>query len=214
MRKIFTLLAVMFVASFSFAQTHTVTFNVNVQPAIDSGLFNPAVDTNAIFLAGNIWGWAEPGSDTTLQCTDVDGDKVYTFTCDTVKDGEIQFKFFIIYSGAATWNNGEWAGDPNRTHTISSDTTLNFNWGVNGLAAATKEISNLNITVYPNPASDYVKVNTNNGSAQLFDLSGKVLVNQDLATSNVINTNDLSAGVYIIKIENAEGVYTQKLIVK
>lgn len=73
-----------------------------------------------------------------------------------------------------------------------------------------------NFSIYPNPASDYVNVeiaNANNATVQITDITGKVVMEQQVEnTSNArINTSELNTGIYIMKI-NAEGkIFTQKL---
>jgi hypothetical protein len=57
------------------------------------------------------------------------------------------------------------------------------------------------IQVYPNPFTDYVVINaTENGTATICDLSGKVLLNTALkADKNTLNTSSLTKGIYILR---------------
>jgi hypothetical protein len=60
------------------------------------------------------------------------------------------------------------------------------------------------ISVYPNPAKDYVTVElpeNTAGTLALFDLNGKIVINQPVR-GNVatINTTSLSAGVYMLRL--------------
>ncbi|MDP4263226.1 MAG: T9SS type A sorting domain-containing protein [Bacteroidota bacterium] len=76
-----------------------------------------------------------------------------------------------------------------------------------------------NITVFPNPATDHIRIvgnssNDNLAKAQIFDLSGKMLIEQKLLTgSNTISINKLPVGAYIVRVESNNGTaYNQKII--
>jgi hypothetical protein len=214
MKKISILVFAM-VAFFSLNAQHTVTLNVDMRPAIDSGLFNPADTTNAVFIAGDFWNgvnqWNQPGSNLDFQMTDADGDTIYSITLDTVADN-IAFKFFLVFDGNASWDNGEWPGDPNREATISSDTSLTFQWGILQTAGI-RSIENLNITIFPVPASQFITINSE-GFAQIYNTNGKLVISQNLSDSKTINVANLTPGVYFVKVKNAQGVATQKIIIK
>ena len=60
------------------------------------------------------------------------------------------------------------------------------------------------ISVYPNPAKDYIVVEfpeNTIGTLALFDLNGKIFINQSVnCSSTTINTSSLSAGTYILRL--------------
>ena len=68
-----------------------------------------------------------------------------------------------------------------------------------------------NITIFPNPAADYIYVNSNDvESIEVYSLSGQLV-----ATSNGANSMDVSslaAGNYIVRIFTPQGVQAQKLM--
>lgn len=79
---------------------------------------------------------------------------------------------------------------------------------------------NAAISLYPNPANENVKVTYNGTSTQdvnlvLTNLQGQIVYNQMFFnTSNIdelINVSNLANGMYILKIQNAEGVFTQQI---
>ncbi len=90
--------------------------------------------------------------------------------------------------------------------------TIKFN-----LADATVGIENLStekITIYPNPASDFITINTSEkASIKVFDITGKLKISENL-TGNTLNISTLSEGVYFISIQTETGVYNTKFIVK
>jgi hypothetical protein len=62
------------------------------------------------------------------------------------------------------------------------------------------------IEVYPNPASDYIKVvipSEENTTLNIFSMEGKILKSLPLVSkNNLINIKDLSVGVYLMELSN------------
>jgi hypothetical protein len=68
------------------------------------------------------------------------------------------------------------------------------------------------ISVYPNPTNSILYVNgMENANIQLFDLTGKLLINQQNA-DNQINVSSLQNGIYSIKITNESGTVIRKFV--
>jgi len=206
MKKLFTFIVVMFFASFIFAQPFNVTFSVDMTAPIGTGDF--VVGTDHVWLTGSMCDWSEPGIGTSIELTDGDADGKYTGTLSVAAAGEISYKFFKNDG----WSGGEWNGDPNRTDDIQADVTLLKVWGDQANSIA--DVKNLFVTVFPNPAVDYFVVNAQNGIASIIDITGKVLISQNLSISNSINVSSLSTGIYFIKVENNEGTTVQKVVIK
>lgn len=114
--------------TFTTITKYNVTFNVDMSlvEGYDSS-------SDILYIAGNIAGWVEPGSNTDLVLTDTDGNMIYTIvlpvdlTADPVVS-DIAYKFFLN----AGWGGGEWNGDPDRTATITENTTLDHIFGNQG----------------------------------------------------------------------------------
>ncbi len=73
------------------------------------------------------------------------------------------------------------------------------------------------LSIYPNPASDIVKVNSeeNINYIEILNISGQIVSFENVNTNNAeINISNLSSGVYFIKVYTANDVTTQKLIVE
>ena len=89
-------------------------------------------------------------------------------------------------------------------------------------ASIDESVNSFGVSVYPNPASDEVKVSFNlNGAAaatvNVIDMTGKVVASQEAAAgSNAvsINTSNLSAGVYSVSFTANNTTVTKKLVVK
>lgn len=71
------------------------------------------------------------------------------------------------------------------------------------------------LRIYPNPATDVVFVTSNSGAmknVQLFDLSGKKVL--DVDTTSSFQVNALANGIYVMKVTEEGKTSTSKLIVK
>ena len=92
--------------------------------------FNP--ETQMVYIAGDLPGvtsWETPGSNPALALTRANANSPYSITL-ALPEGNIAYKFFANNAGQATWDNGEWGGDPNRTAVVTADTTIKHLYGV------------------------------------------------------------------------------------
>lgn len=76
-------------------------------------------------------------------------------------------------------------------------------------------------SLYPNPATDVVTVKSGNDinltAAAVYDLSGKLLMQQQFSVSseNTVSVGNLPAGIYLMQLTGSNGnVYSHKLSVK
>jgi len=105
------------------AQTqYGATFSVDMT---DAATFDPATD--AVYISGNFADWAQPGSDIFYEMTAAEGSMIYTINV-LVDSGEVMYKYFRVIDGAASWDNGEWTGDPNRKVYLTGETTYENVW--------------------------------------------------------------------------------------
>ena len=89
-----------------------------------------------------------------------------------------------------------------------------------GLAAA--DFENLNFTVFPNPANDFIAVQagglvTSDISVKLFDMTGKLVSTAVIypgSTIAYIDSRTLYNGQYIIQLSSSENVYTSKVMIE
>lgn len=82
---------------------------------------------------------------------------------------------------------------------------------------------NILLTVYPNPAKDFIKIQLNNSSIdkaniQITDIAGKIFINKEYSISNgfiKISTGNLQSGNYLIKATiNGESHYKKIVVAK
>ena len=108
--KFSALLLFMAMGTLLMGQTQfNVTFTVDMNEADP---FDPA--TEEVYISGTHAGWAQPGSDTTYRMEPTVADTmVYSITL-LADSGQVAYKYFRVINGEASWDNGEWTGDPNR----------------------------------------------------------------------------------------------------
>jgi len=73
------------------------------------------------------------------------------------------------------------------------------------LMTSTHEIANTTINIYPNPTTDFIKVETQgplNFQMTLYSLDGKMIFTE--SNSNVINVNTIPKGTYLLKIKDLQ----------
>lgn len=83
--------------------------------------------------------------------------------------------------------------------------------------ASIDEHEGLNVSVYPNPANDLINIKStlSEGSITIFDMTGKLLLNQQISGAmNSINTSELKNGIYNLIISNGEKTSSEKLIIQ
>lgn len=73
------------------------------------------------------------------------------------------------------------------------------------------------IKVYPNPATDKINVvvkNKTENELMVYDINGKLIYQNKINTSSVINTEKWSRGIYFVKVSNSDGVSTAKIVLQ
>jgi len=99
------------------------------------------------------------------------------------------------------------------TYTNGNAFAIRMNMGVLGL----DESADANLSVYPNPSSEVVTIESNmtEGSIQILDMTGKVVAKQTVnGASTAVNTSALTNGMYTVILTNGATVSTRKFIVQ
>ena len=76
--------------------------------------------------------------------------------------------------------------------------------------------SNFNVTLYPNPTSGQVKIESNNiQRVTVYNMFGQLVIDREVnADEAVIDMTGFAAGVYMVRIATIDGVATKNVIVK
>lgn len=115
---------------------------------------------------------------------------------------------FIVAPGTSNTVAGVGTYDNFMVRASASDTLLGTN---------TVSVESSKLSVYPNPAKDYVNI-TNSGSTivekvTIVDVNGRVVKTVTSNSNDVrINISDLNTGVYFMNINTNEGPTTKKII--
>lgn len=72
------------------------------------------------------------------------------------------------------------------------------------------------IKIYPNPATDYFTIKLDEGAmVSIYDISGRIVLEKNIESTEQINTSNLKSGVYIVQVVFAQGKKTaERLIIK
>ncbi len=105
--------------------------------------------------------------------------------------------------------------NPTITDSPDIDPQINFTENCDNLSTGnTKEIKNL-VQIYPNPVNDFINIKTDENiqlkNLKLYNLQGQELL-QFPQSIKRINLSQLSAGMYILKVETNQGSANQQII--
>jgi hypothetical protein len=129
----------------------------------------------------------------------------FNWTAPNTSVGTITF----YATGNATNNNGNTSGD----YVYATKQTLS-----NTVNVIEQMKMNNNISIYPNPANEYVYIKnvtdvTEQMNVSFIDISGKViLTKRNLNSNSTINIAALSTGNYLVKIEKNSNIVVKKMI--
>ena len=78
------------------------------------------------------------------------------------------------------------------------------------------EINGNSISLYPNPASEYIIANTSgNGLLEIVDITGKLVLKKSIVkTSQTIDIRSLEKGLYVVKFTSEKNTFSEKLIIE
>ena len=115
------------------------------------------------------------------------------------------YKYYNLY-------NGEW-----QKSSIEGVLMMHPIFG-NVSYAKIMDKTDIKISVYPNPANDYLCVELSenkilDGQIRIFDFSGKILKTQEINSNrNIIDISMLPQGIYFIELSNSQFTKTMKFI--
>lgn len=140
----------------------------------------------------------------------VDGDyNLYMYLPDADSTLSSRPEYAVRFANTNLWESTTGYNDLKTTIAVSSEV----------LAIEDASIETLNFKVYPNPATDIIKIDINNVadySITLHNVIGqRVKTNAIIETTNTlsIDTKHLENGIYILKIDNGTSDISKKIIV-
>lgn len=134
----------------------------------------------------------------------------FNWTAPAASSTATQVHFY--YAGAATNANGSDVGDY-----VYTGNKIFYRYVAPN---ATKQVVNAAISVYPNPTSDFLRINLSDvkgmNTVSIFNLEGKLMMNQTVVGGSVAELSlpsSMMNGVYLVRINNENGTQTQKISV-
>ena len=88
-----------------------------------------------------------------------------------------------------------------------------------GVEVVKFDFSKLEVTIYPNPAKDFIKLNIGieeaSAKVKLISLSGQTLLSKKIATTGTIylDIRNVKSGNYILQVESGKRISVHKMIV-
>ena len=82
--------------------------------------------------------------------------------------------------------------------------------------ASVDDFAKLHFTVYPNPAQDIIYVNSLSSikEAEIYDITGKLIMRSNKIGDNTLDISNLDNGIYMLKIQDInQNLGTRKLVV-
>ena len=81
---------------------------------------------------------------------------------------------------------------------------------------AVSDVNKKSVSIYPNPTTEVLNLNVNSkvNSADIYDLSGKLVRNVTVSSDKKVNVKDLRNGTYVLKVNTEAGSTSHKFIKK
>lgn len=96
--------------------------------------------------------------------------------------------------------------------------TLPVSLTVNDGSTAVTDLPEASISIYPNPATDHLFVesslNMDHAVILLVDIQGQVVRSSELKEFNKINIEGLGEGIYMVRIQNDEVMINKKVVIR
>lgn len=100
--------------------------------------------------------------------------------------------------------------DPNQGILLVDDVAIDFSISV-------AELSKSNISIYPNPATDYVSINSDEeiDNIKVYNMSGSLIFEESFKANQInVETSSLTTGAYMLVLETKRETIRRKLIIK
>lgn len=88
--------------------------------------------------------------------------------------------------------------------------------GTDCAALSVEQNTIANLTIFPNPTTDFITVNGFLGTSKMsiFDTLGKELLTKEVTTNETIDVSTFKSGIYFLVVENQGENLTQKIVIQ
>lgn len=109
-------------------------------------------------------------------------------------------------------NNVIYTYQENRNPFIDHPEYVDLIWTITSI----EDVKKSDITVYPNPAKNYVIIEMPNGynaKGLLYNLSGEVVASFDFNSNYKLSTTGIKSGIYVLQISTVDHVFMSKFVI-
>lgn len=187
-----------------------VVFDVNMAPFIER--YNLNYNDITVDVVGNFNNWSE-----SLWFNDVSNDSIYTQTIYDLTMGEtIEYRFRLNQDNDMMEFKSRPGSSGDRYYVLEEGCNTQYHY-FNNFKTEENILPHSEITLYPNPVTDYLHIRFTEPirTIQITDINGKLVkhINAGHNSNFTIDMQDLSAGVYFIKvISEKKEVMLEKLL--
>jgi len=193
--------------------TYAVTFNVNMKYVTQefAGFdFDP--DNDVVYITGDMFDWAVPGSDPENQTMEHTGggSTVYTRTLN-LAPGSYEYLYYLNEG----WGGSEWYGDLRREIVVSQSMVANDWFGSIGdptdLLLPGDDVS---IRVYPIPARNILIIESGvrMTSVHMIDVLGQRIMSETVNdVFHEVSVSGLKEGLYFLQVQTPWGIKTLRV---
>lgn len=138
------------------------------------------------------------GNTTTNGTEGLTGTVAYIGTGTSFTETHVAGTFYKVYTVDKAFNYSD-------ELQISSDATASVN-----------DVFSSSISIYPNPANDFVKISTDKTitGVEVYNLIGKKVIAASSLRNDKLDVSNLAKGVYVLKVISNELVGSRKIIIK
>lgn len=184
----------------------------------------------------NVNNWGNPFTPVPYNATPTMFSGSYDYSPSNMDQGSIQIIFYEMgvvigqagqqLTGTMGYNNFNFpltiTGTPDSVAILAfsgnhpGSVLLVDNFSLSGGNVGLDEFAQTNVSVYPNPAKDYVMIKFDDVYAyEIIDLTGKVLASaKDLSGAQSIDISTLKDGAYFIRLRNDKSTILESLIIE
>lgn len=96
----------------------------------------------------------------------------------------------------------------------NNEVTLNITMNITDVAV--NEYNQIEVSVYPNPATEFVQINSENiERVEIFNMLGQQVFGQEYGDNHVvISTAGMAPGNYVVKVTTSSGTMTKQVVIK
>jgi len=115
---------------------------------------------------------------------------------------------------------GDWLGNFNNLHSEEITIGKPAVKLQNGSALSKVSINDISLNIYPNPATDYINITTENGASAKMKVGFYSLLGKEIQSAGEVDLpykmdlNTLSGGTYFLRITDETGTYKNFKVVK